>query len=404
MPVRLKLGPGVIVAAAFIGPGTVTACTVAGASFGFALLWTLVFATVATIILQDMAARLGAGAKRGLGEALMEALPFAPLRWIAGGLVFAALAIGAAAYEAGNLAGGALGVSAILGADSPQRWLVVVMAWLAALVILSGRYRLIERALIGLVIVMSGAFAASALLVRPELGALAAGLVPQVPPGGLMTAVALVGTTIVPYNLFLHAAAARERWPNAGGVEEARIDTGVSVGLGGLVSIAILVTAASSLFGQGTAVTSAADMAAGLEPAFGVAARYLVGIGLFAAGLTSAITAPLATAFALTELAPVKSVERRMWIFRCIGLTVLAIGTAVALVGISPVQLILVAQIANGLLLPIVALFLLIVMNRAKVLGAHGNGLWSNVAGGAVLVITIGIGARLVLGAIGVLA
>jgi len=93
-----------------------------------------------------------------------------------------------------------------------------------------------------------------------------------------------------------------------------------------------------------------------------------------------------------------------MWIFRGIGLTVLAIGTSVALVGISPVQLILVAQIANGLLLPIVALFLLIVMNRAKVLGAHGNGLWSNVAGGAVLVITIGIGARLVLGAIGVLA
>ena len=104
---KLNFGPGVLVAAAFIGPGTVTACTLAGANFGFALIWALVFATISTIILQDMAARLGAGAELGLGEALMQSAPSPAVKWAAGGLVFAALLIGNCAYEGGNLAGGA---------------------------------------------------------------------------------------------------------------------------------------------------------------------------------------------------------------------------------------------------------------------------------------------------------
>jgi len=80
---KLSIGPGVLVAAAFIGPGTVTACTLAGANFGFALVWALVFATIATIILQDMAARLGAGAPLGLGEALMQGASIPVLNWAA---------------------------------------------------------------------------------------------------------------------------------------------------------------------------------------------------------------------------------------------------------------------------------------------------------------------------------
>ena len=113
-----NFGPGVLVAAAFIGPGTVTACTLAGANFGFALIWALVFATIATIILQDMAARLGTGARLGLGEALMQSAPAPAIKWATGGLVFAALLIGNCAYEGGNLSGGALGLDALFGASS----------------------------------------------------------------------------------------------------------------------------------------------------------------------------------------------------------------------------------------------------------------------------------------------
>ncbi|MEM0984681.1 MAG: Nramp family divalent metal transporter [Pseudomonadota bacterium] len=400
----MRLGPGVIVAAAFIGPGTVTACTVAGANFGFALVWALVFATVSTIILQDMAARLGAGARRGLGEALMLAIPFRPGKWAVAGLVLVALALGNSAYQAGNLSGGALGLSALLGEDSPRQWIIAILAWLSGLVILSGRYKLIERVLMGLVAIMAAAFVVSAMLTRPDLGAMASGLVPSVPDGGLLTAVALIGTTIVPYNLFLHAAAARERWPTEAGVGAARLDTGLSIGLGGIVSIMILATAASALFGLGVPIESAADMAGALEPTLGSSAQVVVGIGLFAAGLTSAITAPVATAYALTELSPVEDAGRRMLVFRVVGLSVLAIGTAIALLGFRPVDVIVVAQVANGILLPVIAGFLLVVMNTPKIMGAHVNGLGSNLAGAAVVLVTLGLGGRLVLRALGVMA
>ena len=399
---KLHIGPGAMVAAAFIGPGTVTACTLAGANFGYALVWALMFATIATIILQDMAARLGVGARLGLGEALMQSVGSGPLKWATGALVFAALAIGNGAYEAGNLSGGALGLEAILGTGAPDRRVTVLaLAAVCAAILWHGQYKLLERLLISLVLVMSAAFLLSAIVVRPSLAGLAGGLVPQVPQAGLLTTIALIGTTIVPYNLFLHAAAAREKWASPTDVAAAQADTRLSIGLGGLVSILVLATAAASLFGSGLAIRSASDMALAIEPAFGPAARYLVGIGLLAAGLTSAITAPVATAYALSEMLGRDGGQRRA-LFRLTALAVLAAGTLISLLGIKPVSLILIAQYANGLLLPVIAVFLLYVMNRKSLLGPHVNGLTSNLAGGVVVAITIGLGARAILRAAGV--
>lgn len=402
MKARLSFGPGALVAAAFIGPGTVTACTLAGANFGFALVWALVFATLATIILQEMAVRLGILGGAGLGEALVAPGTPAALKWGAIILVLAALALGNAAYEAGNITGGALGLRAIFGeGERVQRIAALATGLIAALVLLLGRYKTLERFLIGLVILMSLAFAASLVLVRPDLGAMLAGLRPQLPDGSLLTAMALIGTTIVPYNLFLHAAAVRERWKEntEGGLAAAIADTRVSVGLGGLISILVLSTAAASLFGAGLVISSGADMASALEPAYGPAARILVGAGLCAAGLSSAITAPLATAYAVCE---VMGRPKSGWLFKGIALTIVAVGLSVALLGIRPIELILVAQVANGLLLPIVAVFLLITMNRKSVLGAHVNGPVRNALGGLVVLVAAFLGLRLILRAVGV--
>jgi manganese transport protein len=399
---KLAIGPGALVAAAFIGPGTVTACTLAGANFGFALIWALVFATLATIILQDMAARLGVMGRVGLGEALLSGTGNVFLKWGAAGLVLAALALGNAAYEAGNLSGGALGLEAIIGEGiETRRIIVLILASIAGAVLVFGRYKLIQRLLVALVIVMSLAFAGSAILVRPDMGAMLGGLVPRVPEGGLLTSIALIGTTIVPYNLFLHAASAREHWPDATpqALAEAQADTRVSVGLGGLISILILTTAASSLFASGQQVSSAADMAGAIAPTYGEAARYLVGIGLFAAGLTSSITAPLATAYALSEIA---GKPRGGPLFKGVALAILVIGTLVALIGYKPISIILVAQVANGILLPVVAIFLLVAMNRRSLLGDKVNGPVANLLGGGVILITLGLGLRLILRALGV--
>ncbi|WP_370337766.1 Nramp family divalent metal transporter [Parvularcula marina] len=398
---KLRIGPGALVAAAFIGPGTVTTCTLAGANFGFALVWALVFATLATILLQDMAARLGAGAKRGLGEALMETLPAGPVRIGAAVLVFLAIAVGNAAYEAGNLAGGALGLGAILGEGAhSQKWAVAGLSLLAGALLLLGKYKTLEKVLIGLVILMSLAFAATAVMVRPDLGAFAGGLVPRVPEGGLLTAIALIGTTIVPYNLFLHAAAAKRRWPD-GDASAARSDTVLSVGLGGIVSILIVSVAAGAAFSAGLEIANAADMARSLEPLAGTWARYLLGAGLLAAGLTSAITAPLAAGYALSEMVPNVSDAGRARLLKATALVILGIGMTVGLLGIRPVTLILVAQAANGLLLPIIAGFLLYVMNRKGLLGGHANGMLANLGGLLVVLITLGLGLRGVLRALG---
>ena len=130
---------------------------------------------------------------------------------------------------------------------------------------------------------MSLAFLIACIAVRPDPAALLAGLVPRIPEGGLFTAIALIGTTIVPYNLFLHAAAARERWSADEDPAEMRLETIVSIGIGALVSIAILITAAAS--GVGGGIGNAADIARQVQPVYGPLARYAIGAGLFGAGL-----------------------------------------------------------------------------------------------------------------------
>lgn len=399
---KLPIGPGALVTAAFIGPGTVTTCTLAGANLGYALVWVLVFATVATIILQEMTVRLGLIGGNGLGEALVAPGVPQALRWASVALVLVALALGNAAYEAGNLSGGALGMRAVLNTgDEIQRMAVLGLALLAGLALYFGKYKVLEKILIGLVLLMSLAFAASLVLVRPDWGKLASGLIPSLPDRSLLTAIALIGTTIVPYNLFLHAAAVRQRWPEGGSsaVDEAIADTRISVGLGGLISILIMSTAAATLFGTGAMIQNGSDMARSLEPTYGPLARFLVGTGLLAAGFSSAMTAPLATAYAVCE---VSGRPKEGGVFKAIALAVLGIGTLVALSGIRPVTIILIAQVANGLLLPVVALFLLAAMNRSSLMGAARNGPVRNALGIIVVAICVLMGARLILRAIGI--
>ena len=399
-----EVGPGVLVAAAFIGPGTVTACTLAGANFGYALLWALLFATVATIILQEMSARLGTITQKGLGEILINELQSSIFKWPLIVLLLVALYGGNAAYEAGNLAGGALGIEAIFG-ESPMlsKAAVLALAAFGIIILIRGSYKDIEKILIGLVLLMALAFILTFFVVQPSLLSMFAGMFkPTIPDGSLLTVIALIGTTVVPYNLFLHASAAKNRWSGPEGLKTAKSDTVISIGLGGLVAILITSTAAASIYANALSVQSASDMAVQFEPLFGPMAKYLLGVGLFAAGLSSAITAPLATSFAVSELLKVKGGENSV-AFKAISVSIIVIGSTLALTGIKPLKLILLAQFANGLLLPIVACFLLFALNRKNILGAYANGIIANVLGCAVVLFTAALGGRLILKALGFL-
>ncbi len=399
---RYRPGPGMMVSAAFIGPGTVTACTLAGANFGFALIWALAFATVTTIILQSIAVRVALVSRMGLAEAMMQTVASPPLRWLAALLLIAALALGNAAYEAGNISGALLGLEALNSDLSDNRTLTIAaIAVLAGALILFSKPRWVERILIAMVLFMCASFLLTFFLTRPDMGAILGGFVPTIPEGGLLTAIALIGTTIVPYNLFLHAASVRERWTKETDLAEAQTDSAVSIGIGGLVSITILATAAASLFGSGREISSAVDMAQQLNPLFGSFASATLGAGLFAAGLTSAITAPLATGYIVQEIFGKTGKDASRAPFRIGALLVILSGTFGALLNYKPVEIIFVAQIANGLLLPIIAFFLIKLANDSALLGRHVNGWKGNIAGAIILAVTSMLGIRLIARAMG---
>ncbi len=390
---RLKnIGPGALVAAAFIGPGTVTACSLAGSKFGYALLWALAISTIATIVLQEMAARAGLVTRKGLAELIKAAIPAPWIRKAMLIIVFSAIVIGNAAYEAGNLTGGVLGLQAIISEETVAReiWLLL-LGFLAATLLYIGNYKILERVLVVLVILMSLTFIITALTSSPDWLAIASGLFTfQRPEDSLLSILGLVGTTVVPYNLFLHASIVQKKWSSPSDLPAVKFDTGMSIMLGGLVSMAVLLCAVPL---AGSTLNNAGDLARGLEPLLGSYARYFLGIGLFAAGLTSAITAPLAAGYVAAGCFGWGN-SMRTGKFRIVWSAVLFMGIGVAFLRLKPLEIIQFAQIANGLLLPLIAGVLLWVMNNKNLLGKHKNNLLQNMLGGSVFLFSCFLGAK----------
>ncbi len=400
-----KVGPAVLVTAAFIGPGTVITSTMAGANFGFSLLWALVFSVIATIILQEMSARLGVVTQQGLGENIRLACktPIAKILSIA--LVVGAIVIGNAAYQGGNVSGASLGLTYLFG---DGHWGKEVSFWplvigiVAFVILTTGRYKFIEKALIALVSLMSIAFLASFIIVPINWDAFVSGLlIPSLPSGATLTVIALIGTTVVPYNLFLHSASASKKWQRPEQLGEARKDLYFAIPLGGLISIAIVSTAASAFFGQQIQITHAADIAPALTPVFGDLSGVFIAVGLFAAGISSAVTAPLAAAFALSGMLNLNK-SLQSFSFKAIWFVILFLGVFIASIGYKPINIIWVAQVANGLLLPLIAMFLLWMMN-SSVVGHYKNTLLQNVLGIAVVLVTLLLSARSLMSAFGLL-
>lgn len=393
---RIKnIGPGAMVAAAFIGPGTVATATTAGAGFAYTLLWAVLFSVLATLILQEMTARLGVVGGMGLGEAIRNKIKQPGLKLFASILVISAILIGNAAYEAGNITGAVLGFDQYTKPFSSLiNPLVVIIGILAFILLFSGQYKWIESTLVFLVSIMGLVFLVSAILVKPDLGALLKGaFIPVLPENALLMVVGLIGTTVVPYNLFLHASSVKKRWSGESHLEDARWDTILSVLFGGMITMAILITAAAAFEGQEKTVSSAADLSIQLNPMLGEWSTIFIAFGFLAAGLSSSITAPLAAAFATSEIIG-KPNDMKAAYFRVVWIGVLLIGLVFSSLGFKPIPVILFAQAANGLLLPIIAGFLLWIMNDKNIMGKYVNSLTTNLLGFIVILITLGLGLK----------
>ncbi len=392
-----KIGPGVLVAAAFIGPGTVTACTLAGVAFGYALLWAMLLSIVATIILQEMAARLGIITQRGLADVIKQELQTPWIRTTVITIIFGAIVIGNAAYEAGNIGGATLGLEALFGTGYLPfyPWIIGGCAFILLYI---GNYKLLEKVLVSLVLVMSISFLLTAVITKPDVVRILKGMfVPSMPTDSLLTIVALVGTTVVPYNLFLHASLVSEKWKSSDDLKSVKRDTYISIALGGLVSMAIIIAATTIKGGE---VSSVIDLAQSLQPLYGDAAKYFIGIGLFAAGVTSAITAPLAAAYVANSCFGWK-VGFKHFKFKLVWMIILGLGVIFMSFGIKPIVIIQFAQIANGILLPLIAVFLVWVVNRKAVMGTYSNTLIQNIFGIGIIIVAIVLGVKSILKVIG---
>ena len=368
-----RFGPGMLVAAAFIGPGTVTTATIAGANFGFVLMWALLLSIIVTFVLQEMSSRLGIVSGLGLSEALRSSINNHFLKAFLMILIVSALGIGNAAFEVGNITGAAIGLSQISSLSISSSVLIV---GILVLILLGTRiFKMLEQILTVLVVIMSLLFLLTMITIEIDYSKLLRGLfTPTVAASSLLTIMALIGTTVVPYNLFLHADASKRKWKDqevTQALNNSRVDTAISIGLGGLITLAIMSTSAVAFFGSSMEISSE-NLARQLEPILGSYSSYIFNFGLFVAGITSAVTAPLAASIAVTEALGWKN-DPSSFRFKLVWIIILLIGVLLAYFGTKPLQAILFAQATNALLLPFLALFLFYVVNNSRLMGSHKN-------------------------------
>ncbi|UCE20878.1 MAG: Nramp family divalent metal transporter [Candidatus Aminicenantes bacterium] len=386
---KSSYGPGFLVTAAFIGPGTVTTCSLAGAQFGYTLIYALVFATVTTIILQGMTGRLSLGSNHDLAQSLREFPQSRMTRSIFIVLTLSSITFGCAAYEAGNIIGGTLGLEAVTSV--PNKYWVVLISLLAVLILGLGKYKLVEKLLIFLVFLMSVSFLTTLIIIKPNLPSLFKGIVPSFPNNSLYLILALVGTTVVPYNLFLHSAAVKEKWHTVADLKKVKKDLLLSITLGGIISISIVMTSAVAFYEKGLVPQDGIQLAQQLKPLFGTFTNFLFGLGFFAAGMSSALTAPYAAAFASSGVLGWKGGPDSKK-FKAVWLGVIVVGFIVSSLNLKPLAVIVFAQAANGIVLPMASIFLLIVLNNRQRMRQLANNIRQNIVGTLIVLIVTCLG------------
>ena len=390
---RSSFGPGFLVAAAFIGPGTVTSCSMAGARFGYSLIFALVFATVTTIILQQMTGRLSLGSKHDLGQALREFPPSYVTKGIFAIITLSSITFGCAAYEAGNIIGGSLGLEMVTSVS--QKYWIAIISLIAIFILSRGKYKLVEKFLIFLVFLMSVSFLTTLVIIKPNLLSILKGIIPSFPKNSLYLVLALVGTTVVPYNLFLHSSAVKEKWKSISHLKEVKKDLLLSISLGGIISASIVVTSAVAFFEKGISLESGIQLGQQLKPLFGSFTNFLFGLGFFAAGMSSALTAPYAAAFASSGVLGWKGGHDSKG-FKGVWLGVILAGIIVsylrAAFNFNPLSVIIFAQVANGFVLPVASIFLLFVLNNRQKMGKLVNNIKQNILGSLIILIVSFLG------------
>ncbi|CAD2070761.1 manganese transporter [Jeotgalicoccus coquinae] len=383
------LGPGMVITASFIGPGTVTTMTRAGAGFGYSLLWAVLFSIIATIVLQEMIIRLALVTRRGLGEAIYDLFNNTLGKFLVVWISMLAVAIGCAAYMSGDLLGTSLGLGYLLGI--PTNILAPIVGVIILTIGILGSYKVVEKIMLGLMVIMGVTFITTMFLVKPDWSEVFGGaVIPSIPDGSIIMVIALIGTTVVPYNFFLHATAVHERFDGLRDLALARWDTIISITIGGIISAAILISAGALIYGQ--EVDNVVALAGPLVPILGdVWAPIFISIGLFAAGFSSALASPMGAAATVSSFFKWEGGMKNTKFKMIFGLVIL-IGVITSAIGFEPLEVILLAQALNGVILPLIAILIYIIVNKKGLMGKHKNGPILNIVGFLVVAVVSFLG------------
>jgi NRAMP (natural resistance-associated macrophage protein)-like metal ion transporter len=373
------LGPGMITANAGNDAGGIATFASVGAEFGYSLLWILIPITISLGIVQEMCARMGAVTGKGLADLIRERFG---VRWTA--LIMLALLIANAGVTLSEF----VGVAAAAELFGLSRFVAVPLAailvwWLVA----KGSYQKVEKAFLLMSLVFLG-YIVSAFLSRPDWTAVGIGLIKptlKLEHAFVFTLVAVIGTTISPYMQVYVQSSVVDKGVTSDNYAETKTDVWVGTIFAILIVFFIVVSTAATLHKSGIQISTAADAATALRPLAGRYAQTLFALGLFGASMLAAGVLPLATAYSISEaLGFEKGVSRSFReapIFLGTFTFLVAFGAAIAVIPNLPLfRVLLVTQVINGLLLPIVLIAVLRLVNNRELMGSHVNGTLYNVA------------------------
>ncbi len=390
LAVLAALGPGIIAASAGNDAGGIATYSQDGATYGYAMLWTILLMTFSLVVVQEMAARMGAVTGKGFAALIRERFGIRPT-------LFAMLALltSNAATSVAEFAG----IAAALQLFGVSKYVSVPIAAVSVwLLVVRGSYRRVEKILLVMSLVFL-AYPLSAIASKPDWAEVArATVVPQFIPTAsfALLVIATIGTTIAPWMQFFTQSNIVDKGVTAKELPLQRVDVIGGAVAANIVAWFIIVTTATVLYPQGIVITSGAEAAAALAPIAGEYASALFAIGLLGASLLAACVLPLTASYAITEAFGWERGIDRSWseapAFNAIYTFVIVFGAVLVLIPGAPLFTIMIlSQAVNGVLLPFLMIFMILIINDRRIMGRHVNGRWFNLIAWATVITVVAL-------------
>jgi Mn2+/Fe2+ NRAMP family transporter len=395
------LGPGIITGSVDNDAGGITTYSVAGAIYGYGLIWTLIPSFIVLVVIQEMNARMGIVTGKGLSDLIRENAGIKTTFFIFVGLLFSN--IGNTTTEFAGVAGSMeiFGISKYISVP-----VVAIMVWF---LVVKGTYKIAERIFL-IFSVSLLTYVVSALMSKPDWSEIGSSIIrPQVKMNSqsLAMVIALVGTTIAPWMQFYMQSSVIEKGLKMKNFKYTLIDIIVGCVVTVVVAFFIMVACGSTLYPKGVQVNEAKDAAMALKPLAGQLASQVYAFGLFIASVFSATILPLATAFFISEAFGFESGIDKKWDeakeFYTLYTGILVISAIIILIPDAPlIQISIWSQVLNGVLLPVVLISMILLINSKKIMGSYVNKPLQNIIGwSAIIILTILSAMLLVLPLIG---